>query len=187
MEEHAILVPPYENIEVTQRYGYIYDFCIPLFHFEIESTSGAKRGIVESSIIEDHNSSVNKECSVKDELIYESLCDSQELHEHTYGNIHSSLKEPLSGLGDQLLVTEERLLQALSLNNNSHKLIENIIEKGHKGFVERVPSFKLCIIKRELENMKVYYLQLFMDRDLALKFAEDRATKVENLHMSLGG
>jgi hypothetical protein len=44
-----------------------------------------------------------------------------------------------------------------------------------------VTSTQLCIIKEALEQMKSDYLQLFMDRDLALKFVEDKEREVEEL------
>ena len=45
----------------------------------------------------------------------------------------------------------------------------------HKGFIEGVNSSQLLIIKEVLEMMKSNYLQLFMDRDLAINFVEDMA------------
>jgi hypothetical protein len=40
----------------------------------------------------------------------------------------------------------------------------------------------LRIDKKALEQLKSDYLQLFMDRDLALKFVEDKDCEVEELH-----
>jgi hypothetical protein len=37
-----------------------------------------------------------------------------------------------------------------------------------------VTSAELCIIMEELEQLKSDYLQLFMDKDLALKFNEEK-------------
>jgi hypothetical protein len=39
--------------------------------------------------------------------------------------------------------------------------------------------------KEALEQMKSNYLQLFMDRDLALKFVEDKEREIEELYYQL--
>jgi hypothetical protein len=49
------------------------------------------------------------------------------------------------------------------------------IEERHSGVAGGVTSAHLCIGKEALEQLKSDYLQLFMNRDLALKFIEDRA------------
>ena len=46
-------------------------------------------------------------------------------------------------------------------------------------------STQLRIIKEPLEQMEFDYLQLFMDRYLALKFAEEKSRKVEELSYQL--
>jgi hypothetical protein len=48
-----------------------------------------------------------------------------------------------------------------------------------------VTSAQLRIIMEALEQLKSDYLQLFMDRDLALKFVEDKDREVEELHYQL--
>jgi hypothetical protein len=55
------------------------------------------------------------------------------------------------------------------------------MEERKKGFVSGVTTTQLCIIIEALEQMKSNYLQLFMDRDLALKFAKDKEREVEEL------
>jgi hypothetical protein len=55
------------------------------------------------------------------------------------------------------------------------------MEERQKGVASGVTSAQLHIIKEALEQMKSYYLQLFMDRDLALKFVEDKEREVEEL------
>jgi hypothetical protein len=59
------------------------------------------------------------------------------------------------------------------------------IEKRHSGVAGAVTSAHLHIDKEALEQLKSDYLQLFMDRDLALKFIEDKAGEVEELHYQL--
>jgi hypothetical protein len=49
-----------------------------------------------------------------------------------------------------------------------------------------VNSAQLRIGKEALEQLKSDYLQLFMDRDLALMFVEDKERVVEELHYQLG-
>jgi hypothetical protein len=39
-------------------------------------------------------------------------------------------------------------------------------------------STQLCIIKEVLEKMKSNYFQLFMDRDLSLKFTKDKVRDI---------
>jgi hypothetical protein len=48
-----------------------------------------------------------------------------------------------------------------------------------------VTSSHLRSGKEALEQLKSDYLQLFKDRDLALKFVEDKAGEVEELHYQL--
>jgi hypothetical protein len=55
------------------------------------------------------------------------------------------------------------------------------MEERQKGVVGGVTSAQLRIIKEALEKMKSNYLELFMDRDLALKFVEDKEREVEKL------
>jgi hypothetical protein len=55
------------------------------------------------------------------------------------------------------------------------------MEERQKGVAGGVTSAQLHIIKEALEQMKSDYLQLFMDRDLALKFIEDKEREVEEL------
>jgi hypothetical protein len=69
---------------------------------------------------------------------------------------------PQQGLEDQLLVKEKKIVQVLTR-------------------ADGITSSQLRIIKEALEKMKVYYLQLFMDRDLTLKFIEDKEREIEDL------
>ena len=48
------------------------------------------------------------------------------------------------------------------------------MEERKKGIANGVISTQLCIIKEAIEQMKSDYLQLFMDKDLILKFVEDK-------------
>jgi hypothetical protein len=90
------------------------------------------------------------------------------------------------GLEDRLLVTEEQIVQVLMREDGAHKFIEDLmwktqLEERQKGVTGGVTSTQLHIIKEALEQMKSDYLQLFMDRDLALKFIEDKEREVEEL------
>jgi hypothetical protein len=87
-------------------------------------------------------------------------------------------------------VTEDRITQVLTRTEEAHRFIEDImrraqIEERHSGVVGGVTSAHLCIDKEALEQLKSDYLQLFMDRDLALKFIEDMAGEVEELRYQL--
>jgi hypothetical protein len=89
-------------------------------------------------------------------------------------------------LKDQLLVTEEKTVQVLTREDGAHKFIEDIVwktqmEERKKGVEGGVISDQLHIIKEALEQMKSDYLQLFMDRELALKFVEDKEREVEDI------
>jgi hypothetical protein len=93
---------------------------------------------------------------------------------------------PQQGLEDQLLVKEEQIVQVLTRADGTHKFIEDLMwkaqmEERQKGVADGITSAQLCIIKKALEQMKYDYLQLFMDRDLALKFIEDKEREIEEL------
>jgi hypothetical protein len=84
------------------------------------------------------------------------------------------------------LVKEEHIVQVLTRADGTHKFIEDLmwkvqIEERQKGVADGITSAQLHIIKEALEKMKVDYLQLFMDRDLALKFVEDKEREIEEL------
>jgi hypothetical protein len=92
----------------------------------------------------------------------------------------------LHDLENRLLVTEEQIVQVLTRADGAHKFIEDLMwktqmEERKKGIADGVTSTQLCIIKEALEQMKSDYLQLFMDRDLALKFIEDKEREIEEL------
>jgi hypothetical protein len=92
----------------------------------------------------------------------------------------------LEDLEDRLLVTEEQIVQVLTRADGVHRFIEDLMwktqmEERQRGVVDGVTSNQLCIIKEALEQMKSDYLQLFMDRDLSLKFIEDKEREVEEL------
>jgi hypothetical protein len=59
--------------------------------------------------------------------------------------------------------------------------VENQLEERQRGVAGGVTSTQLRIIKEALEKIKSKYLQLFMDRDLSLKFIEDKEREVEEL------
>jgi hypothetical protein len=87
-------------------------------------------------------------------------------------------------LKDQLLVTEEKIVQGLTRVDGAHKFIEDIIwktqmEERQKAVAGGVTSAQLHIIKEAIEQMKSDYLQLFMGRDLALKFIKEALLPVE--------
>jgi hypothetical protein len=93
---------------------------------------------------------------------------------------------PRQGLEDQLLVKEEQIVQVLIRADNTHKYIEDLMWKAQmderqKGVADGITSAQLRIIKEALERMKSDYLQLFIDRDLALKFDEDKEREIEEL------
>jgi hypothetical protein len=99
---------------------------------------------------------------------------------------------PRQGLEDQLLVKEEQIVQVLTREDGTHKFIEDLMwkaqmEERQKGVADGITSAQLCIIKEALEQMKYDYLQLFMDRDLALKFVEDKEREIEELCYQLSG
>ena len=54
------------------------------------------------------------------------------------------------------------------------------MEERQKGIANGFISTQLRIIKEALEQMKCNYLQLFMDRDLDLKFAKDRKGRLRS-------
>jgi hypothetical protein len=82
------------------------------------------------------------------------------------------------------LVKEEHIVQVLTRADDTHKFIEDLMwkaqmEERQKGVADGITSAQLCIIKEALEWMKYDYLQLFMDRDLALKLVEDKEREIE--------
>jgi hypothetical protein len=84
------------------------------------------------------------------------------------------------------LVKEEQIVQVLTRADGTHKLIKDLMwkaqmEERQKGVADGITSAQLRIIKESLEQMKSDYLQLFMDRDLALKFVEDKEMEIEEL------
>jgi hypothetical protein len=84
------------------------------------------------------------------------------------------------------LVKEEQIVQVLTRVDGTHKLIKYLMwkaqmEERQKGVADGITSAQLCIIKEPLEHMKSDYLQLFMDRDLVLKFVEDKEREIEEL------
>jgi hypothetical protein len=84
------------------------------------------------------------------------------------------------------LVIEEQIVHVLTRENGAHKFIEDLIwktpmEERQKGVLSGVTSTLLHPIKESLERMKLDYLQLFMDRDLSLKFIEEKEREVEEL------
>ena len=56
------------------------------------------------------------------------------------------------------------------------------VEERHSGVTGGVTSAHLPIDKETPEQLKSNYLHLFMDRDLVLKFVEDKEREVEELH-----
>jgi hypothetical protein len=93
---------------------------------------------------------------------------------------------PRQGLEDQLLVKEEQIVQVLTRAVGAHKFIKDLMwkaqmEERQKGVVDEITSAQLRIMKEALEQMKSDYLQLFMDRDLAIKFTEDKEREIEEL------
>jgi hypothetical protein len=96
----------------------------------------------------------------------------------------------LRNLEDRLLVTEDQITQVLTRTDGARRFIEDIIQRAqikerHSGVAGGVTSTHLCINKEALEQLKSHCLQLFMDRDLALKFVEGKAGEVEDLRYQL--
>jgi hypothetical protein len=56
------------------------------------------------------------------------------------------------------------------------------MEERHSGVASGVTSAQLHLINNALEQLKLDYLQLFMDMDLVLKFVEDKEREVEELY-----
>jgi hypothetical protein len=48
------------------------------------------------------------------------------------------------------------------------------MEERHNGVASGVTSAQLRIIKEALQQLKSDYVQLFMERDLALRFSKDK-------------
>jgi len=60
------------------------------------------------------------------------------------------------------------------------------IEERHSGVAGGVTSVQLQVGNEALEQLKSDYLQLFMDKDLALRFVKDKEIEVEELQYELG-
>jgi hypothetical protein len=87
-------------------------------------------------------------------------------------------------------VTKDRITQALTETDEARRFIKYImkraqIEERHSGVAGGVTSAQVRIDKEALEQLKSDYLQLFIDRDLALKIIEDKAGEVEELRCQL--
>ena len=97
------------------------------------------------------------------EAIDKSLHDPHEFDYPLCDNIHSVERMTFHDLESQLLVINENMLQVLTRTDGAHKFIEFLmwrthLEERHKGFVEWVTSYQMCILKEELERMKLDYL-----------------------------
>jgi hypothetical protein len=78
----------------------------------------------------------------------------------------------------------QRRKQVLRRVDSAHKFIEDLIwktqmEERQKGVARGVTSVQLHIMKEALKQMKSDYLQQLMDRDLSLKFVEEKEREVE--------
>jgi hypothetical protein len=87
-------------------------------------------------------------------------------------------------------VIEDRITQVLTKTNGARRFIEDMKQRAqreerHSGVEGGVTSSHLRISKEALEKLKSGYLQLFMDRDLAIKFVEDKEGEVEELRYQL--
>jgi hypothetical protein len=109
------------------------------------------------------------------------------------GQLDAVGKRPLTpyDLEVRLLVTRDQLTQVLTRTDGAHKFIEELVwrthmEERHSGIAGGVTSAQLCIIREALEHLKSDYLQLFMDKELVLKFVEDKEREVDELHYQLG-
>jgi hypothetical protein len=88
------------------------------------------------------------------------------------------------------LVTEDQVTRVLTRTDGAHRSIEELVwraqmEERHNGMVGGVTGAQLRIIMEALEQLKSDYLQLFMDKDFGVKFAEDKDREVEELHYHL--
>ena len=78
-----------------------------------------------------------------------------------------------------MLVTEDHITWVLNRADGAHRFIEEIMwrsqmEESHNGVASGVTSAQLCIIKEALQQLKSDYVQLFMERDLALRFSKEK-------------
>jgi hypothetical protein len=64
-------------------------------------------------------------------------------------------------------------------------MLKTQMEERQKGVVDGIISAQLHIIKEALEKMKVDYLPLFMDRELAFKFDDDKEREIEEIYYQL--
>ena len=67
----------------------------------------------------------------------------------------------------------------LTRADGAHRFIEELmwrsqIEERHNGVASGFTSAQLRIIKEALQQLKSDYMQLFMERDLALRFSKDK-------------
>jgi hypothetical protein len=143
--------------------------------YDAGSTPHPSYHTYDDACVEDENEGVD--------LVYE-----EDSKRESYDCIvsHSDSVSPFCDLENRLLLTEEKIVQVLMRADGVHKFIEDIMwkthmEERHKGVVDGITSTQLRIIKEALEQMKYDYLQLFMDRDLALKLVEDKERDIEEL------
>jgi hypothetical protein len=76
-------------------------------------------------------------------------------------------------------VTEDHITQVLTIADGAHRFIEELMwrsqmEERHNGVASGVTSAQLRIIKEALQQLKSDYMQLFMERDLALRVSKDK-------------
>jgi hypothetical protein len=76
-------------------------------------------------------------------------------------------------------VTEDHITQVLTRADGAHRFIEELmwrsqIEERHNGVESGVTSAQLRIIKEALQQLKSDYMQLFMERDLALRVSKKK-------------
>jgi hypothetical protein len=146
----------------------------------------SQESCVEDDVMhESHHSMVSPSASSDDDE-ESTLTDDGPDHLDVVGQRPLALRD----LEDRLLVTEDRITQVLTRTDGARRFIEDFmrraqIEERHSGVAGGVTSAHLRIDKEALEQLKSDYLQLFMDRDLALKFVEDKAGEVEELRYQL--
>jgi hypothetical protein len=161
---------------------------VPYLIYDIYNDAGM---IVPKLCMEDDNEG--------DELVDEILYEDDIPHESHHCTVSSS--EPFSPLCDspchvdeitlhelenQLSVTEDKIVHLLTRIDGAHKFVQDLMWKTELEEIQRtvaggVTSTQLCITKESLEQVKSDYLELLMDRDLALNFAKEKEREVEDL------
>lgn len=84
------------------------------------------------------------------------------------------------------MVIDETVVQVLTRADDTHKFVEELIweaqiEKRKKGVSSGVTLTQLFTVREALEMMKIDYVQLLKDRDLAVKYAKGKEKEADGL------